>query len=94
MLPQATEHQPDAMSWFQLAIAREGIGDIQGCIDAYKRALALDEGYDFAWFNLGSVYWNSGNDTAAVSTWRKAIRRFPKHPLSSKLRKDLPQLLG
>ena len=94
LLPQATEHQPDAMSWFQLAIAHEGIGDIQGCIDSYKRALALDEGYDLAWFNLGGVYWNSGNDTAAVSTWREAIRRFPKHPLSSKLRKDLPQLLG
>ena len=94
LLPQATEHQPDAMSWFQLAIAREGIGDVHGCIDAYERALALDEGYDRAWFNLGGIYWNSGNRTVAVSTWREAIRRFPKHPLSLKLRKDLPQLLG
>ena len=93
LLPQATDHQPDAMSWFQLAVAREGIADVQGCIDAYKRALALDEGYDLAWFNLGGVYWNSGNDTAAVSTWREAIRRFPTHSLSSKLRKDQPRLM-
>ena len=87
------EHQPDAMSWFQLAVAREGIDDVQGCIDAYKRALALDEGYDLAWFNLGGAYWNSGNKPAAVSTWRDAIRRFPTHPLTSRLREDLPLLM-
>ena len=94
LLPQALEHQPDAKSWFQVAVAYEGIGGVQGCIDAYKQALALDEDYDLAWFNLGGVYWNSGNETAAVSTWREAIRRFPTHPLALKLRKDLPQLLG
>ena len=32
LLPQAEEHQPDAMSWFQVAVAREGNGDIDGCI--------------------------------------------------------------
>ncbi|MCY4398207.1 MAG: tetratricopeptide repeat protein [Gemmatimonadetes bacterium] len=94
LLPQATEHQPDAMSWFQLAVAREGIGDVHGCIDAYKQALALDEGYDRAWFNLGGAYWNSGNHTAAVSIWKEAIRLFPTHPLSSRLKTDLPHLLG
>ncbi len=94
LLPQALEHQPDAKSWFQVAVAYEGIGNVQGCIDAYKQALALDEDYDLAWFNLGGVHWDSGNETAAVSTWREAIRRFPTHPLAVKLRKDLPQLLG
>lgn len=94
LLPQALEHQPDAKSWFQVAVAYEGIGDVQGCIDAYERALALDEDYDLAWFNLGGVYWNSGNETAAVSTWREAIQRFPTHPLALKLREDLPRLLG
>ena len=93
LLPQAMEHQPDAMSWFQLAVAREGIDDVQGCIDAYKRALALDEGYDLAWFNLGGAYWNYGNKPAAVSTWTEAIRRFPTHPLTSRLREDLPLLM-
>ena len=93
LLPQATEHQPDAMSWFQLAVAREGNGDVEGCIEAYKR-LELDEGYDLAWFNLGGVYWNSGDEAAAVSTWSEAMRRFPNHRLSAKLRKDLPGLMG
>lgn len=93
LLPQAEEHQPDAMSWLQVAVAKEGTGDIAGCIDAYKRALQLDENYDLAWFNLGGVYWNSNNKANAMATWTEAIRRFPTHQLSSKLRKDFPILL-
>ena len=93
LLPQATQHQPDSMSWFQLAVAREGIGDVQGCAEAYKRALVLDENYDLAWFNLGGVYWNSGDEAAAASTWKEAIRRFPTHVLAERLRRDLPHVI-
>ena len=92
LLPQTTQHQPDAMSWFQLAVGREGIGDVPGCVIAYKRALALDNEYDLAWFNLGGVYWNSGDEASAVATWKEAIRRFPTHALSARLRRDLPHL--
>ena len=94
LLPQAKEHQPDEMSWFQVAVAREGTGDIAGCISAYKRALQLDEYYDLAWFNLGGVYWNSKNKVDAIATWKEAIRRFPTHHLSLKLQSDLPDLLN
>lgn len=93
LLPQAKKYQPDAMSWFQVAIAREGTGDIEGCINAYKRALQLDENYDLAWFNLGGIYWNSQNEADAMATWKEAIRRFPTHQLSSKLQRDFPILL-
>ena len=93
LLLQAKEHQPDAMSWFQVAVAREGSGDIEGCVNAYKRALQLDENYEPAWFNLGGVYWNSQNVVDATATWKEAIRRFPTHQLSSKLRRDFPILL-
>ena len=90
LVEQAESHQPDAMSWFQVAVAREGVGDIEGCIDAYRRALSLDSGYARAWFNLGGVYWNSGCRVDAVSTWREAMRKFPEHELATKLRSDLP----
>ena len=93
LLPQAKEHQPDAMSWFQVAVAREGTGDVEGCINAYERALQLDENYDLAWFNLGGVYWNSQNEADAMATWKEAMRRFPTHQLSSKLQRDFPILL-
>ena len=93
LLPQAKEHQPDAMSWFQVAVAKEGIGAIEGCIRAYERALQLDENYDLAWFNLGGAYWNSQKEADAMATWRKAIRLFPAHQLSLKLQRDFPILL-
>ena len=92
LLEQAEKHQPDAMSWFQVAIAREGIGDSEGCISAYKRALRLDENYELAWFNLGGVYWNSGKKIDAISTWKEAIRRFPSHHLAVKLLRDFAVL--
>ena len=89
---QAETHQPDSMSWFQVAIARERTGDVRGCIDAYKRTLDLDEDYALAWFNLGGVYCNTGDEAAAISTWKEGIRRFPDHELAKKLLGDLPIL--
>ena len=94
LLPQAREHKKDAMSWFQLGVALDGIDDVEGSIKAYRKALELDEGYDLAWFNLGGMYWNSGDKATAAATWREAMRRFPAHRLSSKLQKDLPGLMG
>ena len=88
LMPQAEEHQPDAMSWFQVALAREGTGDIEGCINAYERALQLDENYDLAWFNLGGIYWNCGKVAEATKTWQEAIRRFPSHPVASRLQQE------
>ena len=90
---QAEKHIPDAMSWFQVAVARGGMNDIEGCISAYKRALQLDENYALAWFNLGGIYWNSQNEELAIVTWTEAIQRFPSHDLSLKLLQDFPSLL-
>ena len=89
---QAQKHQPDSLSWFQVAISREGTGDVKGCINAYKKALQHDENYALAWFNLGGVMWNAQNYTDAITTWKEAIRRFPRHELSQKLRDDLDVL--
>ncbi len=94
LLRQAKKHQPDALSWFQVAVASEGVGDIEEAIDAYRRALRLDEDYALAWFNLGGLYWNSGRVDEAAATWKEAVRRFPAHELASELRKNLPELLA
>ena len=94
LLEQAKEHQPDAMSWFQVAVAMEKTGRITDSIRAYKRALELDEDYDLAWFNLGGVYWNSQRRSEALATWGEAIRRFPEHELTFKLLSQLSDQLG
>jgi hypothetical protein len=47
------------LSWFQVAIAFEGVGDTVGCITAYERVLALDPDYALAWFNLGGIQYKT-----------------------------------
>ena len=94
LLPQAKEHYPDELSWFQVAIAMEGVGDTEGCIDAYKRVLKLDETYAKAWFNLGRIHWNSGQMVKAKEIWTEAMRRFPEHELTVRLKTDLPDIFG
>jgi tetratricopeptide (TPR) repeat protein len=79
-------------SWFQLAIASEGIGAIDECIMAYKMAIEVNPEYSLAWFNLGGVVWNSGDKIEATEIWKKAISRFPKDTLVSKVREFCPTL--
>lgn len=88
LLAQAKEHLPDAMSWFQVAVAKGNTGDTEGCIKAYERALQLDENYDLAWFHLGGAYWNSNRPVEAMKVWEEAISRFPEHELASKVRRE------
>lgn len=82
----------EPMSWFQVAVAREGLGDIEGAIVAYKEALSRDSNHDLALFNLGGLYMNTGDILAATETWKSAISRFPDHELTDKIRQDQPAL--
>lgn len=89
---QAEVHMPDAISWAQLALAQEKLGEIGHCKESLRKAIELDPDYENAYFNLGGVLWNTGNHKEAIAVWSDALGRFPEHELSIKLRKDFPQL--
>ncbi len=84
----------DAMSWFQVAIASEGVNKVAEAVAAYKKAIKLDPDYDLAWFNLGGLYFNSGKLDEARSTWTEAVDRFPNHELAIKLKQEFGFLLS
>jgi len=92
LLNQAEKFLPDSMSWFQVGVACSGLGDTEGAISAYKRAIDLDSSYELAWFNLGGVYWNCNEIDEATGLWTEAIRRFPNHDLAIKLRQEFSHL--
>lgn len=94
LLEQAEYHYPDAMSWFQVAVACEGIEDNAGSLFAYHKAIKLNPEYDLAWFNLGGIYLNLGSEENAMEIWREAIDRFPDHELVEELYQKFPILLG
>ena len=94
LLEQAEVIQPDAMSWFQVAVAQDNLGRPAEAIAANLRALALDPDYDLAMFNLGGVHWNSGDRVEAEKVWRAAVKRFPDHELAVKLRFMVPFLFS
>lgn len=93
LLPQAEEIQPDHMSWFQVAVAYEKLGRVRQSIDAYQKVITLKPDYDLAWFNMGGVHWNAGEQEEATRVWKAAVDRFPDHELAARLRRDLPFVL-
>lgn len=79
LLPQAEIHQPDELSWYQVARAYEGLGNIEGCRKAYKKAIKINPDYTEVWFEFGGSLWNLGDRDMAFKIWENAIARFPKH---------------
>ena len=78
LLEQAQLIQPDAMSWFHVAVAYIGLGRFAEAIDAYERTLALDRNHAPAMFNLGGTYWNLGDLEKALEVWSQACEQFPE----------------
>jgi len=94
LLDQARIIQPDAMSWFQVAVAYEHLGMSAEAIEAYRKALTLKPDYDLAMFNLGGVHWNAGDQVEAAVIWALACEQFPDHELTAKLRREIPFLFA
>jgi tetratricopeptide (TPR) repeat protein len=89
---QAESTHSDAMSWFQVAFARERLGRVADAVDAYRKALVLDPDHSLAMFNMAGVLWNNGDHDRAAIIFRTAAQQFPDHELTEKLRREFPEL--
>jgi tetratricopeptide (TPR) repeat protein len=63
-------------------------GIVEYSLGRYKEAqetleylLALDPGFVSAYLNLGNVLWESGNEDAALVTWKQALAVSPDNPV-------------
>jgi len=81
LLPQAETHQPDELSWFQVAQAYWGVGNAIACVNAYKKAIEINPKYAEAWFELGGSLWNLGFKDLARTIWAEAAALFPEHEM-------------
>lgn len=63
-----------------LGAAVQALGDEQGAIAAWRRALALDPNYADALNNLGVVYRARGQSQRAIETLQRAVALKPESP--------------
>jgi radical SAM protein with 4Fe4S-binding SPASM domain len=73
------------MQWDEDQYTRDGEelfakGDLQGALEAFSHAVALNPEYAQAYNNLGVVYWKSGDNQRALANFRKALELDPDDP--------------
>jgi tetratricopeptide (TPR) repeat protein len=73
--------RPDQTSYARISYARELHGDMPGAIAAMKSALeaapAGVEGTEWTRVQLGNLYFNTGNLTAAEQTYKQSLALYP-----------------
>ena len=81
LLDQAENHQPDELSWINVAETYEALGDAESCTAAYRKAIEIAPGRAESWFDLGGSLLNLGFKDSALDIWEEAIARFPEHEM-------------
>jgi len=92
VLKAAEKNQPDALSWFQVGVCYEKLGNSSEAVQAYEKAIELDPDYPEPLFNLGGLYWNKGDSEKAKNIWEQALKKFPDHKLCNQVKNLLNDL--
>lgn len=80
LLDQARERKPGAAVWNAIAIARKGMGDLDGAAWAYAQALERDSGNPDLLFNLARLHMDRGEAETASALLDQALAVRPAHP--------------
>ena len=57
---------------FEIALEYQKSGQFDEAIVRYRQAIAHDDGYSLAYYNLGLAYWAAGRTPLAISSFRAA----------------------
>jgi tetratricopeptide (TPR) repeat protein len=59
--------------WYDRGVIRRDIGDLEGALDDFKKAIAINALFTSAYHNIGSIAWcDLGNREMGCSYWKKA----------------------
>lgn len=68
-----TDNDPyNALAWFNLGAAYQGLKEYEKCIDAYEFCVAIDEKFEFAYRNMADAYMR-------LKWYEKALEVLEKH---------------
>jgi len=70
----------DPQAAFYLGVAMDGLGDVQGAIAQYKKALALDPKLVEAAVNLSGAQFEQKDAAGALATAEQGLKANPKSP--------------
>jgi tetratricopeptide (TPR) repeat protein len=62
-------------------IVEYSLGRYKEAQETFEYLIALDPGFVSAYLNLGNVLWESGNEDAALVTWKQALTVSPDNPI-------------
>jgi Zn-dependent protease len=81
------EDRSPAQIHFDIGLEYQRAGELDEAIARYRQAIAHDEQFGLAYYNLGLAYWAKGRIPLAVSAFRAALRSGG--PASIRLQADL-----
>jgi tetratricopeptide (TPR) repeat protein len=74
MHTQLTDEDPyNALAWFNLGAAYQGLKMYEKCIDAYEYCVVIDEKFEFAYRNMADAYMRLKNYDKALESLSKHI---------------------
>lgn len=74
------KHPGDAQAEYYLGVALTGLGDKQGAIESFKRAITADPKLVDAYVNLSAAELDAGDAGAAFETANRGLKLAEQHP--------------
>ncbi len=85
----AATHADSAQGFWQLGVAAQQSGDLEGAIEHYETALESEQRYWYAWRDLGNAHLQSGDLISSERALRRGLSIRPLEPWLADLLADV-----